>query len=59
MADSPALVNAMADLGARPSETMVINWGVDPELFRPAPGAGRGAGRPRAARGRVVLTRAR
>ena len=36
MADSQMLVNAMADLGARPSETMLMSWGVDLDLFRPA-----------------------
>src|SRR4051794_10588683 len=36
MADSQALLDALAALGARPETSVLINWGVDLTAFRPA-----------------------
>jgi glycosyltransferase involved in cell wall biosynthesis len=36
MADSQALLDAVAELGARPDRCVLVNWGVDLTAFRPA-----------------------
>jgi len=36
MTDSAALLGRLRRLGARPDRTMLVNWGVDLERFRPA-----------------------
>ena len=57
MADSQALVDAMADLGVRDTEMLLMGWGVDLEHFRPPAGdhaaARSGLGLPE---GRIVLS---
>jgi glycosyltransferase involved in cell wall biosynthesis len=36
MADSQALMDRCVELGARPQDTVLVNWGVDVDTFRPA-----------------------
>ena len=37
MTDSAALIGRLHELGAPPARTLLINWGVDLEVFSPAP----------------------
>lgn len=43
LADSSALLDRLADLGARRDRLMLLNWGVDTERFKPAPAAEKSA----------------